>query len=144
MSATELGKLHLINGTVNTEKYLRYFREAIVANTKKALATGENFIFQQDGAACHKSKKALKWFSGNNISLLEWVSSSPDLSPIETLWHEMKKQLRANPARTVVELKERLQEIWDNFSPEYSQGLVNTMPQRVTAVIKSKGDVTQW
>nr|CAI5839092.1 unnamed protein product [Callosobruchus analis] len=31
----------------------------------------------------------------------------------------MKKQLRADPARTVAELKERLQEIWDNFSPEY-------------------------
>nr|CAI5847501.1 unnamed protein product [Callosobruchus analis] len=38
----------------------------------------------------------------------------------------------------------RLQEIWDNFSPEYCQGLVNTMPQRITAVMKSKGDVKQW
>nr|CAI5839093.1 unnamed protein product [Callosobruchus analis] len=102
MSAIGVGKLHLINGTVNTETYLNILEKSL-----------------QGGAACHKSKNALKWFSENNISLLEWVSSSPDLSPIETPWHEMKKQLRADPARTVAELKERLQEIWDNFSPEY-------------------------
>nr|CAI5819497.1 unnamed protein product [Callosobruchus analis] len=41
---------------------------------------------------------------------------------------------------TVAELKERLQETWNNFSPEYCQGLVNTVPQRITAVMKSKGD----
>ncbi|CAH2015811.1 unnamed protein product [Acanthoscelides obtectus] len=51
----------------------------------------------------------------NNVPLLKWVSSSPDLSPIETLWHEMKK----------------LQEIWDCFTPNFCQNLVNTMPQRI-------------
>ncbi|CAH1998920.1 unnamed protein product [Acanthoscelides obtectus] len=50
-----------------------------------------DFVFQQDGAACHTSKKAIKWMEENNEPLLKWVSSSPDLSPIETLWHEMKK-----------------------------------------------------
>lgn len=78
------------------------------------------------------------------VPLLEWVSSSPDLSPIETLWHEMKKVLRKHPARTIPELKQKLQDIWDSFTPEFCQGLVNTMPQRISAVIKNKGDVTQW
>nr|CAI5822322.1 unnamed protein product [Callosobruchus analis] len=84
MSATGVGKLHLIIGTVNI---FEHFREVIVSKIRKS----ENFIFQQDGAACHKPKKVLKWFSDDNISLLKWVSSSPDLSPIEALWHEMKK-----------------------------------------------------
>ncbi|CAH1971996.1 unnamed protein product [Acanthoscelides obtectus] len=57
-----------------------------------------NFVYQQDGAACHTSKKAIKWMEENNVPLLKWVSSSPDLSPIETLWHEMKKVLRQHPA----------------------------------------------
>ncbi|CAH1955250.1 unnamed protein product [Acanthoscelides obtectus] len=33
------------------------------------------------------------------------------LSPIETLWHEMKKVLRQHPARTITELRQKLQEI---------------------------------
>ncbi|CAH2000152.1 unnamed protein product [Acanthoscelides obtectus] len=38
----------------------------------------------------------------NNEPLLNWGSSSPDLSHIETLWHEMKKVLRQHPTRTIV------------------------------------------
>lgn len=86
----------------------------------------------------------MKWLAEHEIPLLEWVSSSPDLSPIETLWHVMKKRLRANPARTVPELKQRLQELWDNFTQCECQELVNSLPRRIKAVIKNKGDVTQW
>lgn len=110
----------------------------------KSLTSGNDFVFQQDGAACHVSKRSLQWFTDNSIPLLKWVSSSPDLSPIETLWHIMKKQLRATPARSIPELRHKLQFIWDKFTPQDCQNLVNTMPRRITAVIKSKGDVTQW
>lgn len=32
---------------------------------------------------------------------------------------------------------------WDNFSSEYFQNMTNTMPKRITAILKYKGDVTQ-
>ncbi|CAH1985246.1 unnamed protein product [Acanthoscelides obtectus] len=47
------------------------------------------------------------------------VSSSPDLSPIETLWHEMKKVLRQYPAHTITELRQKRPEIWDCFTPNF-------------------------
>lgn len=144
MSAKGVGKLHFIDGIVNTDKYLAILEESLLPIMEECLTSRQEFVFQQDGAACHTSKKALKWIKDNDIALLEWVSSSPDLSPIETLWHEMKKVLRKHPARNIPELKQRLQEIWDSFTPELCQGLVNTMPQRIAAVIKNKGDVTQW
>ncbi|KAF2892993.1 hypothetical protein ILUMI_13169 [Ignelater luminosus] len=67
-----------------------------------------------------------------------------DLSPIETLWNNMKKQLRKNPARTVSELRATLQNIWDNISPEECARLVDTMPSKIKAVIANKGDVIQY
>lgn len=144
MSAKGVGRLYFIDGIVNTDKYLTILKECLLSTMEETLNSGEDFIFQQDGAACHTSKRALKWFQDNNIPLLEWVSSSPDLSPIETLWHKMKKALRAAPARSVGELKTRLREIWHGFTAQDSQELVNTMPRRIHAVIKAKGDVTQW
>lgn len=144
MSARGVGKLHFIDGLVNTTKYLNILEESLLPTMEETLVSGEEFIFQQDGASCHTSKTALKWFSDNTIPLLEWVSSSPDLSPIETLWHEMKKRLRVSPARSVPELRQKLQEIWDKFTTEDCQKLINTMPKRIMAVIKNKGDVTQW
>ncbi|CAH1973393.1 unnamed protein product [Acanthoscelides obtectus] len=93
MSSKGVGKLHFIDGNVDTNKYLAILDESLLPVMEECLTSGQDFVFQQDGAACHTSKKAIKWMEENNVPLLKWVSSSPDLSPIETLWHEMKKLL---------------------------------------------------
>ncbi|CAH1989100.1 unnamed protein product [Acanthoscelides obtectus] len=109
MSSKEVGKLHFIDGNVDTNKYLAILEESLLPVMDECLTSGQDFVFQQDGAACHTSKKAIKWMEKNNVPLLKWVSSSPDLSPIETLWHEMKKVLRQHPARTITKLRQKLQ-----------------------------------
>lgn len=144
MSAKGVGKLHFINGTVNADKYIDILENYLKPTLEEQRHAGDLLTFQQDGAACHTAKNVKKWLSENNIPLLDWTSSSPDLSPIETFWHEMKKKLRMHPARTIPELKNRLQNIWDSFPPSDCQNLVNTMPDRIKAVIARKGDVTQW
>ncbi|CAH2015936.1 unnamed protein product, partial [Acanthoscelides obtectus] len=91
MSSKGVGKLHFIDGNVDTNKYLAILEESLLPVMEECLTSGQDFVFQQDGAACRTSKKAIKWIEENNEPLFKWVSSSPDLSPIETLWHEMKK-----------------------------------------------------
>ncbi|CAH1982235.1 unnamed protein product [Acanthoscelides obtectus] len=98
-------------------------QESLLPVVEECLTSGQDFAFQQDGAACHTSKKAIKWMEENSVPLLKWVSSSPNLSPIETLWHEMKKVLRQHPARIITELRQKLQEIWDCFIPNFCQKL---------------------
>lgn len=144
MSARGVGSLHFVEGIVNADKYIHILESHLKPTLEESRRTGFEFIFQQDGAACHTAKRVKIWLLENNIPLLPWVSSSPDLSPIETLWHKMKKKLRLSPARTVPELRARLQTIWDSFTPNDCQELVNTMSRRVQAVISRKGDVTQW
>lgn len=144
MSAHGVGDLHFIDGTVNAEKYIDILENNLLPSIERLPLPFGEYIFQQDSAPCHTAKKVKNWMSENGIPLLDWVASSPDLSPIETLWGEMKKELRKNPARTKEELRVRLQEIWDNFTPEFCQGLVDTMPRRIESVIKNKGNVTQW
>ncbi|KAF2900434.1 hypothetical protein ILUMI_05751 [Ignelater luminosus] len=111
MSAKVIGKLYFIKGTVDTNKYLQILEESLLPLMKEYLTSGQDFTFQQDAVACHASKQSLKWLNDYSIPLLEWVSSSPDLSLIETLCNEMKKMLRKHPARTIPELMQKLQEI---------------------------------
>lgn len=144
MSAKGVGRLHFVEGIVNANKYIGILQTYLKPTEEECRRAGLEFIFQQDGAACHTAKTVKNWFAENDIPVLEWVSSSPDLSPIETLWHIMKKSLRLVPARTVPELRIRLQEIWDSFTPNECQKLVSTMSRRIEAVINRKGDVTQW
>lgn len=104
MSAQGVGKLHIVEGTVNAVRYINILEDSLIPSIETLKTRENDYIFQQDGAACHTAKRVKEWMLQNNIPILDWVSSSPDLSPIETLWHIMKKKLRTEPARTVPEL----------------------------------------
>jgi hypothetical protein len=143
MSAKGLGNFEFIDGIVNAEKYQKILTNGLLPSINK-LHAEENSIFQQDGASCHTAKSTQKWLSEKGITVLSWPSSSPDLNIIETLWHKMKQQLRNNPQRTIPDLKSKLADIWTKFTPEFCKSLAATMPARIAAVVKAKGDVTPY
>lgn len=142
-SAKGVGKLHFIEGTVNAEKYVKILEEHLLTSVPM-LTTFDEFVFQQDGASCHTAKFTRNWFHDNSINVLDWPSSSPDLNPIENLWALMKRRLRNEPQRTLQGLKDKIQAIWTSITPEECQYLINSMNKRLNAVIKNKGDVTQF
>lgn len=143
MTASGLGYFAFIDGTVNAAKYQQILQNCLLPSIAK-LNVGENYIFQQDSAACHTTKTTKKWFGDHNVSVLSWPSNSPDLNVIETVWHKMKQTLRNNPQRTLPELRAKLEQIWNGFTPEACRSLVESMPNRIRAVIKYKGDVTPF
>ena len=71
----------------------------------------------------------------------DWPAQSPDLNPIEHLWHHVKIRLGAyeTPAKNVKELWERFDYEWNQFTIEDLEPYYNSMPDRVLACIKNKG-----
>ena len=55
------------------------------------------FLFQHDNAPAHKAWSIQKWFVEISVEELNWPAQSPDLKPIEHLWDELERQLRARP-----------------------------------------------
>lgn len=57
MSPKGIGKVHFIEETVDTNKYLYILEESLSPVMEEYLTSGQDFVLKQDGAGRYKSKK---------------------------------------------------------------------------------------
>ena len=85
MSSRGLGPVTVVDGTMNTDKYLDILTTHLLRQASIWYPSGD-WIFPQDGARCHTSSKARQYFENLEIPLLPWTPNSPDFNPIENVW----------------------------------------------------------
>ena len=117
-----LGPLIIIDGNLNAKKYTAMLSE-VKENMEQLYGKLDKLHFQQDNAPCHKAKATMKWFSKNKVPLIPWPAQSPDLNPIEPLWDELDRRIRARKPlpSNLTELKVALQEEWSNIQQPSSR-----------------------
>lgn len=130
-------------------EYQDICRSSLIPDAKRIFGASPkycaNFVFQQDGAKPHKAKSTINMFQtefgGQGVKLMEdWPPSSPDLSPIENAWAEMKRLvMEKGPLRSLEELKRAVIEAWDSIPNDFFENTVNGMNKRLKDCIKAKG-----
>lgn len=140
------GFISRIHGNMDASLYIEILDECVPLTQEYYDIDPQTMKFQQDNDSKHTSKLAKEFFEANDYDLIIWPANSPDLNPIEHLWHYVKQQLQKYelPPRGVNELWERIQEVWDNIPIEVCQNLVESMPNRIQAVKKAKGGHTHY
>ena len=88
----------------------------------------------------HKVRSIQKWFLVIGVEELDRPAQSPDLNPIEHLWDELERRLRARPncPPSVPDLTDALVAEWKQIPAAMFQHLVESLPRRVLPVITAK------
>lgn len=103
--------------------------------------------FQHDGDPKHRARSTTEYMEKNGITVLEdWPAQSPDLNPIEHIWHHLKLKLSTyeKKAKGVHELWERVEKEWETFDENTCRRYIDSMPARIKAVIDAKGGHTSF
>ncbi|KAL7636495.1 UNVERIFIED_CONTAM: hypothetical protein RMT77_013270 [Armadillidium vulgare] len=103
MSTSTVARLYVVEKMMNSDQYLQVLTKKMIP-IAKGMFGEEEFIFQDENAPCHRSKKALKWLQDKQISHMDWPAQSPDLNPIENLWFKIGVILSKNKPSTKQEL----------------------------------------
>ncbi|KAK3541742.1 hypothetical protein QTP86_002101 [Hemibagrus guttatus] len=93
---------------------------------------------KQDNDPKHTSKSTSEWLKKNKMKTLEWPSQSPDLNPIEMLWHDLKKVVHARKPSNVAELQQFCKDEWAKIPPQRCNRLIASYGKRLIAVVAAK------
>ena len=114
-SSAGTGALVRIEGKMDGAKYIKNPRGKPAARCKQA-EIGMKCTFQFDNDLKQTAKATLEWLRNKKINVLEWPSQSPNLYPMENLWHDLKIAVHQHSPHNLTAVEPFCTEEWANIS----------------------------
>ncbi|KAK6363297.1 hypothetical protein TWF730_011363 [Orbilia blumenaviensis] len=132
------------NGKMSQAVYIDAILEPIV---KPWLEAGQDFVLEEDNDSGHgtgKDSTARRWKNNNGLVSYFNCSQSPDLSPIENAWQSPKSYTRRHPHWDEDSTKALACEGWDSLNQDTINRWIDSIPERLQAVINAGGKMTAY
>ena len=127
---------------VGTEEYLDVL-QTVVKPWLDAQYPEGNYVFQQDSAPSHKSKKTQAWCKDNLADFWSWTiwpPSSPDLNPMDfATWGAVESKACSSPHPSVDAMKASVELEWTNMSVDFVKSSCSKFRPRLEALLEAEG-----
>ena len=148
MAAQGVGYATRINGTMDSKLYLEVLRDEMTRSIDWCFdkKDKDEWVFQQDNSSCHKSQSVYEIYSWQKNQIIRpsttitWFKSNRQICG--TI---VKSQIHKNHTINGVEdIWKAFEEEWNKITPDFCENLIRSMPERIQAVIESKGGPTKY
>jgi transposase len=136
----------LPKGSMNGANYVAVMEEVMLDFWMEQSEERGYVVIQEDNAPIHTCQLAKQWRESRDMVSLTWPPFSPDLNPIEHVWYLIKCIIQKMDPRpmTLPALKDAIQKAWNEYDQDIMNRLVESMPNRIAAVVQARGGNTKY
>ena len=130
-------------GIMDTPAYINILQQTLLLFIRSVYPDGHRFM--QDNDPKHTSKLGESFLAFNDVDWWKTPPESPDLNPIENLWHKLKEYLRRDvKPRIQEELVDGIVQFWDSVSGEKCRKYIRHLQKVIPRVIELGGAATVY
>lgn len=135
----------IFEGIMDATLYCEILQQTLVPFLQDKFPEPSTHRFMQDNDPKHTSRVAKEYFAKSNITWWRTPPESPDMNPIENLWHELKEYIRREVKPTTkTELVNGITEFWCTIDQRKCCRYIRHLQKVLPKVIEVHGAATGY
>ena len=133
----------VFEGIMDAPLYIDILRQTLLPFLARVYPDGHRFMADNDPK--HTSRAAHTFLQENGVTWWRTPAESPDLNPIENLWHELKEYIRrVVKPKTKQELIDGIQAFWETVDIGKCRKYILHLRKVIPCVIELDGAATGY
>ena len=133
----------IFDGIMNKELYITILKQTLLPFVSSVNPDGHRMMADNDPK--HTSRAATAFLEENGIHWWCTPAESPDLNPIENVWHALKEYIRREvKPKTKDQLVQGIQNFWKTFDEKKCSKYIRHLRKVIPKVISLEGAATGY